>query len=259
MIQNSLLSKFNLKNKVAIITGASKGIGLEMALGLLESGAKVVISSRDQSALDSIVAQFPEYKHKLYGFACHVGSEAEINQLVDYTIKTLGRIDILINNAATNPVFGPIEDLQLDLFDKMMKTNVKGPLILSNLVFPFMKSQGKGSIIHISSVEGIKPSEGLSYYSINKAALLMLGKSQAKEWGKYNVRVNVICPGLIKTKFSASIWENEHMLKHWTEKIPLRRMAEPDELAGLALFLASDASSYCTGMHFTADGGYLIS
>jgi len=250
---------FDLEGKVAIVTGASRGIGESMARGLAEFGAKVVITSRTQESIDEVANSFTKDGFEVLPIACHVGDENQLKSLVNKTKSHFGGVDILINNAATNPVYAPIEDMSSELFDKMMSINVKAAFILSNLCLPFMKQREGGSVIHISSVEGFRPSPGLSLYSINKAALIMLAKSQAKEWGVYKVRSNVICPGLVKTKFSSALWTNKEVLDHWNEKIPLHRMAHPDEMAGLAVFLASSASGYCTGMEFTADGGYLIS
>lgn len=251
--------KFDLTGKVAIVTGASRGIGESMARGLAEFGAKVVIASRKQEDVDLVAASMINEGMDVLPISCHVGNEDHLQNLVNKTIEKYGCVDILINNAATNPVYAPIEDMSSELFDKMMNINVKAAFTLSNLCLKSMKERGGGSIIHISSVEGTKPSPGLSLYSINKAALIMLSKSQAKEWGVYKVRSNVICPGLVKTKFSSALWSNKDILNHWNENIPLNRMADPEEMVGLALFLASNASSYCTGASFTADGGYLIS
>jgi NAD(P)-dependent dehydrogenase (short-subunit alcohol dehydrogenase family) len=251
--------KFDLSGKVAIVTGASRGIGENMARGLAEFGAKVVIASRKQEDVDLVAASMINEGMDVLPVACHVGNEDQLQNLVNKTIEKYGGVDILINNAATNPVYAPIEEMSSELFDKMMNINVKAAFTLSNLCLKSMKERGGGSVIHISSVEGTKPSPGLSLYSINKAALIMLSKSQAKEWGVYKVRSNVICPGLVKTKFSSALWSNKEILNHWNENIPLNRMAEPEEMVGLALFLASNASSYCTGASFTADGGYLIS
>lgn len=251
--------RFDLTGKVAIVTGASRGIGESMARGLAEFGAKVVIASRKQEDVDLVATSMINDGMDVLPIACHVGNEDHLQNLVNKTIEKYGGVDILINNAATNPVYAPIEDMSSELFDKMMNINVKAAFTLSNLCLKSMKERGGGSIIHISSVEGTKPSPGLSLYSINKAALIMLSKSQAKEWGVYKVRSNVICPGLVKTKFSSALWSNKDILNHWNENIPLNRMADPEEMVGLALFLASNASSYCTGASFTADGGYLIS
>ncbi|MEO1513827.1 MAG: glucose 1-dehydrogenase [Bacteroidota bacterium] len=249
---------FRLDGRVALITGASKGIGEAMARGMAELGAKVVISSRKQEAVDEVAASFQADGLEAVGIACHVGKEEQCQQLIDQSMEKYGRIDILINNAATNPVFGPIAETDQAVFDKIMHVNVKAPFQLSNLAYPIMKQQGAGSIIHIASVEGLKPSAGLGLYSVSKAALIMLTQSQAKEWGPDNIRVNAICPGLIKTKFSSALWKNESVLKHVEKQLPSRRIAQPDEMAGLAVYLASDASSYCTGSVFTADGGHMI-
>ncbi len=248
----------NVKDKVAIVTGASKGIGASMAQQLAASGAKVIVSSRKQESVDEVVAAIKSKGFEATAIACHVGEEQARQHLINETVRIYGRVDILINNAAINPVHAGIARADEALFDKVMDVNVKSCLILSNLCFPIMKEQGSGSIIHIASVEGMRPSLGLGVYSISKAALIMLAKSQAKEWSKYGIRVNAICPGLIKTKFSQALWENDAMLKQYENHLPARRIAEPDELAGLALFLASDASSFCTGGVYTADGGHMI-
>lgn len=244
----------NLENKTAIITGASKGIGLAIAQTFLTLGAKVVISSRDEEALRKVAGDI-NHAHLAYK-KCHVGKEEDRQELVKYTLETFGSVDILVNNAAINTAFRPLEAQGEELFTKIMDVNVKANFLLSNAVYPHMKERG-GSIIHISSVEGRKPSPGLGLYSVSKAALLMLTKAQAKEWGHHGIRVNAILPGLIKTKFSAAIWQNEEFLQKWVPKLPMQRMAEPDEIAGLAAFLASDAASYCTGGEYVADGGYL--
>ena len=258
--KNARITKlFDLKGKVAIVTGASKGIGEAIARGMAEFGAKVVVSSRKQESVDAVAAGFKQDGLEATGIACHVGSEEQLQNLVDQTMEKYGRIDIIVNNAATNPVYAPIAQVEGAIFDKIMGVNVKSPFAFSNMVYPIMKRQGGGSIVHISSVEGHKPSVGLGLYSISKAALLMLTKSQAKEWGPDGIRVNAICPGLIQTKFSAALWQNEKILKTIEHHLPLRRMAQPDEMAGLALFLASDAASYCTGGVYEADGGHMIS
>ena len=253
-----LSEQFKLDGKVAIITGASKGIGVSMAKILAESGASVVVSSRKQDAVDTVAADFKAAGLEAIGIACHVADSEQVEALVNKTVNAYGRIDIVINNAATNPIFGPISEADGAVFDKIMQINVKAPFELANQAYPVMKKQGGGSIINISSVEGLKPGLGLGLYSVSKAALVMLTKNTAKEWGKDGIRVNVICPGLIKTKFSEALWKNEATLKQLEKHLPLGRMAVPDEMAGLALFLASDASGYCTGGVFTADGGYML-
>ena len=250
--------QFNLEGKVAIITGSSKGIGESIARGLAEHGAKVVVSSRKQEAVDAVAEGYRKEGFEATGIACHVGEEAQLKNLVDQTIAKYGGIDILINNAATNPVFGPIVEATSEVFDKIMNVNVKACMTLANLCYPSMKERGGGSVISIASVEGMKPSFGLGMYSVSKAAVIMLSQNQAKEWGSVGIRSNAICPGLIQTKFSSALWKNEGVLNQVEKHLPSGRMAQPDEMAGLALFLASDASSYCTGSVFTADGGHMI-
>lgn len=252
-------SKFDLKGKVAIITGSSKGIGLSIARGLAENGAKVVISSRKQDAVDAVAEDFSKDGLEAVGIACHIGDGEQRETLVTKTMAKYGRIDILVNNAAINPFYGPLETSNEEVFDKIMNVNVKAPWLLSNLVHPHMKEQGGGSIINISSVEGIHPGFGLGLYSITKSAMIMLTKNQAKEWGKSGIRSNAVCPGLIKTKFSQALWTNEKLVSHYTGVVPLKRVAEPDEMAGIVMLLASDAGSYMTGGVYAADGGYLIS
>lgn len=251
-------NQFDLTDKVAIVTGASKGIGAAMARGLAEFGAKVVVSSRKQEAVDEVAANISALGGQAIGLGCHVGDAEQRQELVAKTVEAYGRIDILINNAAINPVYGPLAEVTGDVFDKIMDINVKACMLLANLCYPHLKKQG-GSIINISSVEGLKPGFGLGVYSVSKAALIMLTQNQAKEWGSDGIRSNVICPGLVQTKFSAALWNNEKMLQQYNRHIPAGRMAQPDEMVGLALFLASDAASYSTGGVFTADGGYTIS
>lgn len=249
---------FDLTDKVAIVTGSSKGIGESIARGLAEFGAKVVVSSRKQEAVNEVAAAFKKDGLEATGIACHVGDVGQLKNLVDKTVNIYGGVDILVNNAATNPFFGPLTDFNDELFDKIMQVNVKACFQLANICQPIMKQRGGGSIINISSVEGLKPSFGLSIYSVSKSALSMLSQNQAKEWGKDGIRSNVICPGLIKTKFSAAIWKNEKLLQHIEKNLPLARMAQADEMAGLAVFLASEAASYCTGGIYTADGGHML-
>ncbi len=253
-----IASRFRLDGKVAIVTGASKGIGAAIARGLAEFGAKVVVSSRRQEAVDEVAAELRAAGLDAIGIACHVGDPEQLDNLVRQTIAICGGIDILVNNAAINPVFATLDSANSALFDKIMAVNVRAPFELSNLVYPHMQTRGGGSIIHISSVEGLKPDFGLGLYSVSKAALIMLAQNQAKEWGREKVRVNVICPGLVKTKFSAALWQNEAILEKMEGHLPLGRMAVPEEMAGLAVFLASEAASYCTGGVYTADGGHML-
>ncbi|MEQ9300871.1 MAG: glucose 1-dehydrogenase [Cyclobacteriaceae bacterium] len=250
--------KFDLTGKVAIVTGASKGIGEYMAIAFAQAGASVVVSSRKQEAVDEVAKSIVDEGGIATGIAANTGSLEELEQLVNKTVELHGGIDIIVNNAATNPVFGPVINTNEDAFDKIMNVNVKGPFEFAKMAFPHMKKRGGGSIINISSIGGLSPEPFLGIYSVSKAALISLTKVLAKEWGPMGVRANVICPGLIKTKFSQALWSNEPIVDKMTKELPLPRIGQPDEIAGLALFLASEASSYCTGGVYTADGGYTI-
>ncbi|WP_298318870.1 SDR family NAD(P)-dependent oxidoreductase [uncultured Aquimarina sp.] len=255
---NSIKQSFNLEGKVAVVTGSSKGIGKSIAQGLAEHGAKVVISSRNQEAVDEVAAEFKAAGLEAIGIACHIGKADQRANLVQKTIEHYGGIDILVNNAAINPIYGPIEDADEEVFDKIMDVNVKAPWMLSNLTLRSMQERGGGSIINIASVEALHPGAGLGLYSTSKAALLMLTKNQAKEWGQYGIRANVLCPGLIKTKFSAALWQNEKLLNKIEKTLPTSRMGMPDEMAGMVCLLASEAGAYMTGSVYNADGGYMI-
>jgi len=249
---------FSLKDKVALITGASKGIGEAIARFYAACGARVIINSRKQDDLDIVSESIKINGGDCIGYAANAGDISACKELITKIIKSHSGIDILVNNAATNPVFGPVNNCEEWAFDKIMSVNVKAPFELSKLVHPIMKARGGGSIINISSVAGIRPDPGLGIYSVSKAALNMLTKVTAREWGVDGIRVNSICPGLIKTKFSEALWMNEKMLAHFVKQTPIARMGTVEEIAALALYLASDASTYSTGTIFTADGGLTI-
>lgn len=247
---------FNLNGRVAIITGASKGIGAEIAHYLSANGALVIISSRNQSELDTKAREINlATGNEVIGIAANAGNAKDLNYLVKTVQENFGRIDILVNNAATNPVFGPSIECSDESLSKILEVNVEGVFKLSKLVYPLMKSLGEGTIINIGSISGINPEEGLGMYSVSKAALNMLTKVLAKEWGKDGIRVNAICPGLIKTKFSEPLWKDSKILQSFTDHLPISRIGNASEVASLALFLASEASSYCTGGIFPVDGG----
>ena len=258
-MRRTMMTKFNLKGKVAIITGSSKGIGEAIARLLAENGATVVISSRKQEACEAVAEKFNAEGLSALAIACHVGNPEDRTALIEKTIEKLGGIDILVNNAGTNPVFGPVEEATDEIFDHIMNVNVKAPWDLANKSLESMKKRGGGSIINISSVEGELPEEGLGIYSTSKAALSMLTKSQAKEWGKFGIRVNAISPELIKTKFSAALWTNQQIMQQIESSSPLERMGNPEEIAYIALLLASEAGSFITGSILVADGGFLLS
>lgn len=250
---------FSLGGKVAIVTGASKGIGESIARFFAAHGAKVVISSRKQEDLEVLAEDIrKESGSEVLPIQAHAGDIDQLKALLDKTIEVFGGVDILVNNAATNPVFGPSLDCSGEAFDKIMAVNVKAPFEFAKLLHPVFVSKGGGSVINISSIAGLSPDPGLGMYSVSKAALNMLTKVLAKEWGKDNIRVNAVCPGLIKTKFSQALWENPKMLDHFTRNLPIARMGSVEEIASLVLYLASSASSYTTGTIYEVDGGTLI-
>jgi len=251
-------NNFDLKDKVAIITGSSKGIGAAIAEAYAAQGAKVVVSSRKQMAVDEVAKKINTNGGTSIGIECHVGKQEHLENLVNKTIEHFGKVDVLVNNAATNPVFDGLQNATEEAFNKIMNVNVKACMMLSNLCYKSMKENGDGSIINIASVEAFKPTVGLGMYSISKAALIMLTKSQAKEWSGNNIRSNVICPGLIKTKFSQALWSNETILDQFETHIPMKRMGQSEEISGLACYLASGSASYTTGGVFMVDGGYLL-
>lgn len=248
----------SLDGKVAVVTGASKGIGLAIATAMSRAGARVVVSSRKQDAVDEAAkAIADETGHEAVGIACHVGKADEREALIAKTVERFGALDVLVNNAAVNPVFGPCLQVEEEAFDKIFDVNVKAPFELAKLAHPHLEKSGKGSIVNLSSIGGVSPEPFLGVYSSSKAALIALTKVMAKEWGP-DIRANAICPGLVKTKFAQMLWTNEDILEEAVGKQPIPRIAEPEEIGGLATFLASDAASYCTGAVYMVDGGHTI-
>jgi len=247
---------FQLDGKVAIITGATRGIGEKIARSLAEFGAEVIINSRNKEAVSAVSKIFRNDGLHAVGIAGNMGNTKEIHALIDQTLDLCGSIDIIINNAAANPVFGPLQETEERAFDKIMNVNLKGPFELCKAAYPTLKKQRGGSIINISSISGIAPEPGIGIYSVSKAALINLTKAMAQDWGPDNIRVNAICPGLIKTNFSEALWGNKPILNRFLKDIPLKRIGIPKDIAGLAVYLASDASTYSTGGVYIIDGGY---
>lgn len=250
------LADFGLKGKVAVVTGASRGIGEAIARGLAENGADLVISARKQESLEPVAAAIAKDTGvKCLPVACHTGDPDAIAALFDKVKSEFGRCDVLVNNAATNPYFGPAIQMELPAFDKTFEVNVRGYFVMSQHAARMMVAQGKGSIINVASIAGISPGAMQCVYSMTKAAVINMTKGFAKELGSSNVRVNAICPGVVETKFAAVLINTPEIYDQFIHQIPLGRHAQPSEMVGLAVYLASDASSYTTGAAFVSDGG----
>ena len=254
------MSLFNLKNKSILITGSSKGIGKAIAYQCAEHGAKVIISSRK---LDICEQTADEINTKLgsevaYAIPANISDDDQLENLVNETRKKIGKIDVLVCNAATNPFMGSMLDMPIEKFDKVMHNNIRSNQVLCNLVLPEMISKEDGSIIIISSIAAIKGSPILGAYNISKAADVMIVKNIAAEFGHKNIRANSIAPGLIKTDFAKALWENPDILKTVLSSTPMQRIGVPDEIAGVAVMLASDAGNYINGQTIVVDGGTTI-
>ena len=220
-----------------------------------ERGAKVVISSRKPEACEPVAEELRKAGYEAMAIACHVGKKDDLQNLVDKTKQAYGQIDVLVCNAATNPVYGTTAELSDEAWDKIMETNVRGTFWLCNMVLPDMAAQGGGNVIVLSSIAGLRGNTVIGAYGVSKAAEAALVRNLAVEWGPKNIRVNAIAPGLIKTDFARALWENPEILKMATKGYPLRRIGQPDEIGPVAAFLASDAASFITGETIVADGG----
>jgi NAD(P)-dependent dehydrogenase (short-subunit alcohol dehydrogenase family) len=254
------MNLFDMTGKVAVITGSSRGIGRAIAERMAEHGARVVISSRKAAPCQE-VADAINAKHgagRAIVVPANISSKEELQRLVDETRAQLGRIDVLVCNAASNPYYGPMAEITDDAFNKILTNNIVANNWLISMVVPEMKERRDGSIIIVSSIGGLRGSEVIGAYCISKAADMQLARNLAREYGKHNIRVNCIAPGLIKTDFAKALWEDPKARAARENETPLRRIGDPDEIAGAAVYLGSAAGTYMTGQSLVIDGGVTI-
>jgi len=249
---------FNLKGKVAIVTGSSRGIGRSIAENLAEAGARVVISSRKADACEAVAAELRAQGGQAIAIPANISSKEQLENLVAVTRREFGPIDILVCNAASNPYYGPTSGMSDEVFTKVMHNNVLSNIWLCNLVRPDMQARKNGAIVIVSSVGGLHGSAVIGTYNVSKAADMQLARNLAVEWGPDNIRVNCIAPGVVRTDFARAIHEDPKVRAMVERELPLRRIGEPDDIGGIALMLASAAGNYMTGQVIVADGGAMI-
>ncbi|CAJ1086027.1 dehydrogenase/reductase SDR family member 4 isoform X2 [Xyrichtys novacula] len=249
------MSQSSLAGKVAIVTASTDGIGLATAQALGKKGAQVVVSSRRQANVDKAVALLQSQSIQVIGTICNIDKKEDREKLVQTTLDQYGGIDILVSNAAVNPFFGNLLDTTEEVWDKIMSVNVKAAYLMTKLVVPHMTQRGGGSVVIVSSIAGYQPIQGLGAYSVSKTALLGLTRALAPELAHDNIRVNCVAPGVIKTRFSSSLWQNEDMMDGFKQLLSIKRIGEPEEIGGVVAFLCSDEASYITGETITATGG----
>lgn len=253
------MSLFDLSGKVAVITGSSKGIGRAIAERMAEQGARVVISSRKSDACETVANAIIAKGGDAFAIPCHVGKKEDLKGLVDATLHKWGRIDILVCNAAVNPHYGRSIEITDEIYERVMDTNVKSNFWLCHMVLPQMAERKEGVVIIVSSIAGVQGTDRLGLYGLSKAADMQLARNIAVEWGPQNIRANCLAPGVIKTEFSRALWDNPNSASlQETKQSPLQRIGEPDEVAGVAVFLAAKAGSYVTGQTILIDGGRTI-
>lgn len=249
------MTMFDLSDKVAIVTGGSRGIGRQIALAFADAGAKVVVASRKKEGVAAVAGEIAQRGGTALAVAAHVGNQEALAALVDRTIESFGAVDIAVNNAATNPHFGPLTTATAAQWDKIIEVNLRGAFLLSQRVIPIMQDRGGGKIINMASVAGVRPSPGMGIYSISKAGLIALTQVLAQELGSSNIQVNAIAPGVIKTRFSSALWQTPAIARSVEEHTPLGRLGEVDDVVGAALFFASRFSDFITGTVLLVDGG----
>jgi NAD(P)-dependent dehydrogenase (short-subunit alcohol dehydrogenase family) len=249
---------FDLKGKVALITGSSRGIGRAIAERMAEAGARVVVSSRKLDACEAVVEAIRKAGGEAVAIPCNITYKEELQRLVAQTHEAFGKIDVLVCNAAVNPHYGSTQEIPDSAFEKILDCNIRSNHWLCQLVVPEMAERRDGAVIIVSSIGGLKGSVSLGTYGLTKAADMALARNLAVEWGSRNVRVNCIAPGIIRTDFAKALWDNPEIYERAMERYPLRRIGEPDEIAGTAIFLASKAGSFLTGQTIVVDGGATI-
>ena len=249
---------FDLAGKVVLITGATKGIGRAIAFAMAKAGAKVVVSSRDAGRVAETEQAVRDTGAEASGFPCNVSHHDQLQALVDHAMGAYGRIDTLVCNAAVNPYYGPMLEVSLEAYDKIMNTNVRSNLWLCNMVLPQMAERKDGAVIIISSIAGLAGDKMLGIYALSKAADSQLARNLAVEWGEHNIRANCIAPGLVKTDFARPLWEDPAKAAEATKRYPLGRLGEPDDIAGAAVFLAARSGNWVSGQTFVIDGGWAV-
>jgi len=249
---------FNLDGKIALVTGASRGIGEEIAKLLAEQGAHVIVTSRKVEGCQNVVDDILKSGGSAEALACHVGDMEDITNTFDYIRSTHKKLDILINNAATNPYFGHILDTDLSAYNKTVDVNIRGYFFMSIEGGKLMKENGGGAIVNTASINAIHPGPAQAIYSVTKAAVVSMTKAFARECAEFGIRCNALLPGLTKTKFAGALFTHDEIYNMAIDKIPMKRHAEPREMAGTVLYLVSDASSYTTGECIVVDGGMII-
>ena len=249
---------FDLTGKIALVTGASRGIGEHIAKLLAQYGAHIIVSSRKIESCQSVVDSIIKAGGSAQAIACHIGEMEQIESIFEQISLEHGKLDILVNNAAANPYFGHILDTDLNAFQKTVDVNIRGYFFMSTMGAKLMKSNKGGAIVNVASINGVIPGDYQGVYSITKAAVISMTKAFAKECAQFNIRVNALLPGGTDTKFASTLVNNPEILEQMMHHVPMKRVAQPDEMAGTVLYLVSNASTYTTGTAINVDGGYLI-